>query len=331
MTRTIQNSECISETFDSIAANWKHLQGQVENSTIFSTFEFSNLWWQHFGTIGSTLYLKSLWNNGRLIGIAPLRIENDTIKFIGSSNISDYLDFVVSKNDATVFFDRLFKQLKEDGLTRLELSPLRPDSPIIAYLNGAVNPDDFTINKEQEDVTFELQIPDSWDNYFLQLSSKQRHELRRKIRRVAELGDYSYVTKLTADEKNIDSFLQLFKKSRNDKQAFLTTSIERYFRELIYTASGNKWLELNFIRIGNTDIASTLCFNYKNTTYLYNSGYAPEYREFSIGLVSKALGIKTSIEQKRDTFDFLKGSEVYKRHLGGTEMPLFHLSIDLNL
>jgi len=264
-----------------------------------------------------------------VIGIAPLRIEDGVARFIGSDNVCDYLDFIVEPDQTGLFFETVFAQLKNDGLTRLDLSTLRPASTIMTYLADAAARDELTVTKTQEDVTFDLQLPESWDSYFLMLQSKQRHELRRKIRRVSELGDYRYTTLNAPDNKDIGVFLNLFRISRDDKQAFLTPGMETYFRKLIRVAAEQGWLELNLMNIGSTPVAATLCFHYNDTTYLYNSGYAPEFREFSVGLVSKALGIKTSIENRRKIFDFLKGSEVYKQHLGGKEMPLYRLSVHL--
>ena len=56
--------------------------------------------------------------------------------------------------------------------------------------------------------------------------------------------------------------------------------------------------------------------------YLYNSGYDPRYGELSVGLLCKVLSIKNSIESGRKRYDFLKGAEPYKYHLGGKEVPL---------
>ena len=66
-----------------------------------------------------------------------------------------------------------------------------------------------------------------------------------------------------------------------------------------------------------------------NCIYLYNSGYDPDYVGLSAGLLSKALAIKDSIEKVRKKFDFLKGSEEYKYHLGGKEVPLYRCLVTL--
>jgi CelD/BcsL family acetyltransferase involved in cellulose biosynthesis len=70
-----------------------------------------------------------------------------------------------------------------------------------------------------------------------------------------------------------------------------------------------------------------MCFEYNDCIYLYNSGYDPRYTSLSAGLLSKVLAIKDSIERGVKRFDFLKGAETYKYHLGGKEVPLYRCQI----
>jgi CelD/BcsL family acetyltransferase involved in cellulose biosynthesis len=63
--------------------------------------------------------------------------------------------------------------------------------------------------------------------------------------------------------------------------------------------------------------------------YLYNSAYDPQYSSLSVGVLSKALNIKDSIERGKKRFDFLKGAEQYKYHLGGREVQLSSCQITI--
>ncbi len=76
-------------------------------------------------------------------------------------------------------------------------------------------------------------------------------------------------------------------------------------------------------------VATVMCFDYNNTVYLYNSGYDPPHSYLSVGLLSKVLSIKDSIERGRKRYDFLKGAEEYKYRLGGKEIPIYCCSIAL--
>jgi CelD/BcsL family acetyltransferase involved in cellulose biosynthesis len=72
-----------------------------------------------------------------------------------------------------------------------------------------------------------------------------------------------------------------------------------------------------------------MCFDYGSTRYLYNNGYDPRFRSLSVGIVSKLLTIKDGIDAGRRRYDFLRGNESYKRHLGGKPVPLYGLNVAL--
>jgi CelD/BcsL family acetyltransferase involved in cellulose biosynthesis len=86
-------------------------------------------------------------------------------------------------------------------------------------------------------------------------------------------------------------------------------------------------LKWGLLRVDKNPVSAIMCFDYKDCIYLYNSGYDPAYMTLSAGLICKLLAIKNSIEMKKKRFDFLKGAENYKYHLGGKEVPLYRCQI----
>jgi CelD/BcsL family acetyltransferase involved in cellulose biosynthesis len=179
----------------------------------------------------------------------------------------------------------------------------------------------------QIDVTVELDLPGTWEEYLQMLVSKQRHELKRKLRRLEEEGEIIYRTTAEANAQDIDTFLRLFRESRQDKAEFMTPARESFFRAATKTMSDRKILRLGLLEVSSRPAAATISFEYKNNVYLYNSGYDPQHAWLSVGVLSKALSIKDSIERGKKKYDFLKGDEEYKYHLGGHEMPIYQCSL----
>jgi len=81
-------------------------------------------------------------------------------------------------------------------------------------------------------------------------------------------------------------------------------------------------LRAGILEVDDKPVAAIIAFDYNDIVYLYNSAYDPNYSSLSVGVLSKALYIKDSIERGKKRFDFLKGTERYKYHLGGTEVHL---------
>jgi len=314
------------ESFDSVYNVWKKLYEDSPSAPIFSSPAWSKVWWQEFGS-GSKLHLGAIQQGGKIIGIAPLLVNGDVASFIGGSDVCDYLDFVVVPGSEDSFFCALLDNLKAEGIHKLDLAPLRPESIVRTSLTNLVPEQKWQLSCSPEDVTVELNLPASWEEYLQLLSGKQRHELNRKLRRLNEEGDLNHRTSLDANQTDIDVFLHLFRDSRQDKAAFLTPQMESFFRSIARAMADQKLLRLNILELDKKPVAATMCFDYKDTVYLYNSGYEPDYGWLSVGVISKALCIKDSIERHKKRFDFLKGAEAYKLQLGGQELPLYKCSL----
>jgi len=316
------NSRFTSESFDSIYSDWKKLQDNSTAGSVFSSPVWSKIWWQQFGS-GAKLCLGAVRHQGKVIGIAPLLVNGDVASFIGSSDVCDYLDFVVEAGNEESFFHELLDNLKAKGIIRLDLAPLRPDSTVLTSLVKVAPRQVWQVSCSREDVSVELDLPATWEEYLQSLSGKQRHELKRKLRRLNEEGELNYRTSPDANRHDVDTFLRLFRDSRQDKAAFLTPQMESFFRAVVSAMSEQELLIFNILELDEKPVAATMCFDYKDTVYLYNSGYDPDYGWLSVGVISKALCIKDSIERGKKRFDFLKGGEAYKHHLGGHELPLY--------
>ena len=317
------------ETFDSLSPEWSRLQEKSQVAPIFSSQEWSRIWWQHFSS-DDTLHLAAIKKEGQTLGIAPLMVRKNTGYFIGDTDVCDYLDCIVSPDNAETFFKILLQNLGQEGISKLELAPLRPDSTVITTMTPIARRSGWQVSQSQIDVTVELALPHTWEDYLNTLRSKQRHELRRKLRRLDEEGEVIYLTRSEANPQDITTFLKLFRNSRADKSEFMTPVREAFFKDMTKAMADYKILDIGLLEIDSKTTAITISFNYKNNIYLYNSGYDPEYSGSSVGLLSKALCIKHSIERAKGKFDFLKGGEDYKFHLGGHELPIYSCSFTYN-
>jgi CelD/BcsL family acetyltransferase involved in cellulose biosynthesis len=288
------------------------------------------LWWQEFKP-EAELYLGAVRKDGQIIGVAPLQVGGGKVAFIGSPDVCDYLDFVVTPGAEKEFFRVILDDLKQRGVNRLDLKCLRPDSTVLTSLVNIACERGYEVVTRTEDVSVEMDLPSSFDQYLEMLSSKQRHEVRRKLRRLLEAGkiEFKIIEDGAAIQKAMDVFLKMFTESRSDKAAFLTGQRESFFRSLATTMSEIKLLRMGVLELDTLPTAMILYFDFNGGVYLYNSGYDPRYTSLSVGLLSKVLCVQESIRQGKKKFDFLKGNEVYKYHLGGKEVALSDCQITM--
>jgi len=318
------------ESFDSLAKYWLEPENTLEWNCLFVLPGWLRVWWSIFGN-ESAPYICGVRDMDRLIGIAPLLLVGEEARFIGDPDVCDYQDFVVAPGRGPDFFEILLDHLKQHGIARLDLSPIRPDSSVFTDLVRVARNLECEMSCEHEDVTFELELPATWDEFLGKLTGKQRHEVRRKLRRLREAAAIKYrvVEDVEEVEEEMETFLTLFGLSRSDKAAFMTGQMASYFHALAVAMAKANLLKLFFLDLEGTTAAAVMCFDYNSTVYLYNNGYDGRFSSMSVGLISKVLSIKESIQRGRKKYDFLKGTEEYKHRLGGKPVPLYRCQVNL--
>src|SRR4030042_6252431 len=316
------------ESFDSLTSYWLRSESLLIWNCIFVLPPWLEIWWQYFGA-EAELYLGAIRKGGTIAGIAPLLVPATEASLLGSTDLCYYLDFVIVPGKEVDFFNILLDDLQRRGIRRLNLRPLRPNSTVLTYLVSIAKNRNYDVSRKVEDVSLELDLPPTWQEYLNTLTQKQRHEVNRKLRRLGEAGDVIYRVVGDGDSllDSMDLFLRLFRESREDKAIFLTNRIESFFQSLVKATARSGLLRFGILELHASPVAMVMYFDYNNSVFLYNNGYEPKHSFLSVGLISKVLCLKDSVERGRSKFDFLKGAEEYKYRLGGKEITLYGCEI----
>jgi len=315
--------------FEQLAQIWRQNQGGLVWQSPFVLPPWLETWWQAFGSSYQP-YLKIICSRQEPAGIAPLKTSGNTVTFMGSDDICDYQDFVIKEGQNGRFFTLLLDEIRNDGFERMQLRHVKPDSAVMTGLVPAARARGFGVKIEQEAYSFEIALPGSFESYLGLLEKKQRHELRRKLRRLTGAGDpsFHFTDGKAAGARHLGHFLNLF--GLNDaKSGFMTPVMEQFFRLMVQRLAAERLLRFGSLRLGEREVAMVIVFDYNNTIYLYNSAYDPAFGHVSPGLMCNALAIREAIRMNRRSWDFLKGEEPYKRHLGGLEIGLYGVEIEI--
>jgi CelD/BcsL family acetyltransferase involved in cellulose biosynthesis len=308
---------------------WTALLATSTVDTLFCTPQWQGTWWEQFGG-DSEMLLLCLKGDEGITGIAPLSRRNGTISFIGSRDVSDYSDFLVSRGAERCFYSSLVDHLDGEQWEQLELSSLPTHSPTLVYLPELARGRGYHVDVVEEDVAPGIALPDDWERYLQSLSKKDRHELRRKFRRLDSSGEEVKLVKYSSPAEavtDLDDFFTLMRQSKEAKHRFLTPDRERFFRKVAGVLANMNVFRLFFLEMGEKRVAAAMCFDYGGARLLYNSGYDPSYGYYSVGLLLKALCLKDAIEQGKAYFDFLRGPEPYKYDLGAKNTALYQMVV----
>ena len=315
-------------SFQEIESEWIGMLPSSPVNTLFLSPQWQQVWWENFGD-GKTMAGFYVPSPNGVDAIASLTCTGNTLAFLGSQETVDYNDFMVRQGFEAPFFEVLMGQLEDQPWEVMQLDSLVETSPTLQHLPDLARGRGYSVEVQQEDTASGIQLPATWDDYLAVLSKKNRHELRRKFRRLEAQPDWRWYVVTDPDEvsSRLDDFLRLMRLSRSDKAEYMTSDREKFFRHMSRRMAEVGVLRLHFMELEGATVAASLCFDYASSRLLYNSGYDPDYGYYSVGLLLNALCLRESIEQGLEYFDFLRGSETYKQHLGGTPRNLYQMTV----
>ena len=319
-----------NETFSSLDESWNDLLSRRSAPTVFDLPLWQRTWWEFFGDEADLKLMTVGDGQSDIDLIAPLVCRDGVVSFLGGTDLVDYHDFICCPDGPSEScLDALLRALSGSlNAHTVLLESLPEGTPTLDRFRQVAEAAGWNVDVKQEDVAPRLDLPGEWEEYVSSLRKKDRHELRRKLRRLEAAGDVRHVELRAREdvESGMDDFFKLHRMSMPEKDEFMTEERERFFREVAARLADAGVTRLTFLELDGERLATSLSFVVDGVRYLYNSGYNPERRDLSVGLLNHALAIKASIEQGLEVFDFMRGNESYKYHLGGVDRSVFRLS-----
>ena len=154
----------IEGSFDSLRDSWKALLPSCATNTVFVTPRWQEIWWEHFRT-QREMRLLAVQQNGVVAGIAPLTIMDGQVSLLGSTDVCDYLDFVLPAEHCTGGLAAVFDHLETLSWSTTVLHSIPGDSPTLSAVRSIAQQRGFCLTQEQEDVCPRADLPGDWDSY----------------------------------------------------------------------------------------------------------------------------------------------------------------------
>jgi CelD/BcsL family acetyltransferase involved in cellulose biosynthesis len=357
----IPNLRAERRAFDAIPREtWDRLAAQNPWSTPFSAWAFHRAWWDAYGgnAHDETLVVCGEGATAEPMAIVPLMHRHEveptdaatrttirhtddlgltavapTAKAIlfGASYHSDY---------ATVLGDPAILPAVAraaaayvaapvgDAWDVVDLRRLRCQDPAGNQLARALADQGLgELTVEREDVCPVVTFPQGVDieGYLSTLGKKERHEIRRKVRRAEAIGEVR-LTDSTDPQADLELFIDLHQKRWGEKGLFPSTKggdqsrvlVRRLF-ELFGTDGPFK---LTILSVGDRRIGAGLHFETGSDLLYYNAGIDPDARDLSPGVLMIHAYVARALERGIRRMDFLRGDESYKYEWGAVDEPI---------
>jgi CelD/BcsL family acetyltransferase involved in cellulose biosynthesis len=352
------------------AATWDALVARNPWSTPFSAWAFHRAWWDGYGDNAHEETLVMLPTDAAVgaepVAIVPLmhrherepsdaqthtRLRGDPhvaatpvppsakAVFFGASYHADYATILAAPDDlpdvAAALADYWAGPDCGDW-DAVDLRRLRCGDPtaeaLAAALGGREIAEGWTLNVEREDVcpVAVLPVGGTMDDYLATLGKKERHEIRRKVRRAEASGPIE-LTDAADPLAELDVFIDLHQRRWGADGLFPPTlggdQSRVFIRRLFQLFGADGPLRLTFLSVGGRRIAAGVHFQTADGILYYNAGVDPDARDLSPGVVMVYAYVQRALASGLRRMDFLRGDEPYKYEWGSVDEPIQRLLV----
>jgi hypothetical protein len=210
----------------------------------------------------------------------------------------------------------------------VDLRRLRCQDPLGLHLAQAFRAAGIgPVEVEREDVCPVVTFPEgvAIDGFLSTLGKKERHEIRRKVRRAEAAGEVR-LTDSTDPLADLELFIDLHQKRWGERGLFPPTAggdqsrvlVRRLFE--LFGTDGP--FRLTTLTVGDRAIACGLHFETATDLLYYNAGIDPDARDLSPGVLMIYAYVRRALERGIRRMDFLRGDEPYKYEWGAIDEPI---------
>src|SRR5215471_12669097 len=311
---------------------WNRLVERCRIPTPFASWQFQTAWFRTFAA-GPLHLLAAQDGSGEWAGVLPLyqtpTPEGPVLRLVGGTDISDYLDLIAVAGREEEVWKAMLPALSDLPWRTVDLRPIPAGSVTPELLAGLAASAGLTCRVDVEERCPVIDLADTWEGYLAKLSGKDRHELRRKIRR-AEAGHPRIEVARTPEAMDalMDGFVALHRQSKVGKARFMDEPMEAFFRSVGGTLAGAGVAALWMLWLEERPAAALFCLEQAGAVSLYNSGFDPEARAMSPGVVLIARTIEDAIARGFRRYDFLRGEEPYKYGFGAVPTEVLRVVLE---
>lgn len=325
--------KCINtiEEFKSMEKDWNRLVELSFRPSIFLTHHWFLSWWEAFGSNG-LLNILAVYKKNNLLGIVPLRRENDELYFLASPEVSDYCEFIAARGEekeTTAAFIGYLQQKRKE-IKSVKLINIPPGSKMLQFLPEFAAKSGFKAGVFTVNHILRLKLPPSFEVFLSSLNRKHRHELRRKSRRLNAYSDLfvEAIKEPARIKKEMGNFIDLHRSKKKEREIFWRKKgMTEFFIKLTERLAWWGKLELLVLFNKEEPVAYLIQFFYENTVSLYNVAYNRKFSSLSPGIFLFQEAIRRAIERKMEIVDFLRGKEKYKLSFSPKSDKIYNLML----
>jgi CelD/BcsL family acetyltransferase involved in cellulose biosynthesis len=320
---------------------WPALLQANSSASAFSLRAFHQAWWSaHGGGAEDVSIAVRSASSGELLGYLPLMRRPDGVIYSGATLHIDYATVLLAPHTGAQ------SQESDPVADALATALLALNSPInmmrirpadvahvrmVAAIQRAATVASRAATYAVEEPAPYIDLPGirTLDEHLERLDKKQRHEIRRKVRRGEAAG-----VQISASEDvlaDLPEFVRLHRARWGERGLFTETpkgaEEEAFLRELFATAPSGTISMLMARSDEFGTFAAGLFLRDAGAIRYWNAGGDAAARALSPGVLLFVHGLQMAINEGRAQLDFLRGNEPYKYECGAVDAQVMKCEV----
>ena len=316
------------------ASEWERLLATNPTASAFSNRAVHEAWWIGYGAEATDISLAVYDAAGALYAYLPLMLRPDGVRYLGATYHIDYATVLIdleNTESATAAADALVAHLFTDTAA-LDLRRLRrADNAHELFMSALAHNGTraATLTVEDPAPAIDLTNITTFDEHLERIDKKDRHEIRRKVRRGEGAG-----VMITTKPHAVDDLAEFIKlhRARWGHHGLFTDDEkgardEAFMRELFARAPEDLITLIVARNVEFGAFAAGLFLRDATGLRYWNAGGELAARALSPGILLFAHGLQMAISEHKETFDFLRGNENYKYEVGAADVDVLMVTV----
>ncbi len=316
---------CDLEGWKRMEHEWNELLRDSAADAVFLCWEWMDTWLEVYGDGGEWLILIARNQEGRLMGVAPMMLDQDVgvpgrwvrrLILLGqkADTASEYLDWILRRGSEAMVVEAFCSFIVSGRISRwdlLEFSSMRSDAPSIPLIVSEFQKRGFVISLKQTAVSPYIALPETWEAFL----GAQRAKFRQRWNKFHR--ENRVVVKVAGKDMTVTEGMSLIRQLNESRwgarrQSFLSERYRRFHDRVAVQLHERGQLMMLFFEVEGQIIAGRYDFAYAKKGWSFQSGWRPEWEHCSIGKLMLTQVMQSCIELGLTEYDFLGGEASYK-------------------
>lgn len=301
----------VHSSISSIEEEWRELAREARTNPFLHP-EWSALWWEAWGK--GSLKVFALRNGGRLRAVLPMHLRHWELASLTNWHTPAF-GFLGAGNTS---ISELTEKLFEDRRSVICLDFVDPNDCGLAVFGESARAANYRVLLRSLQRSPYIALHDDWPRYQNGLSKKLRSELRRRRKRLGEIGELRL--EIVNGERELEARLEEafgveaagWKGVRGTAMTSHTAT-RTFYSGAARWAAGAGFLRLAFLRLDNRAIAFDYCFELDGTHYLVKTGYDPAFEKYGPGMLLRNGMLERAFAIGLNNYEFLGDDAPWKR------------------